>query len=47
MKVDHYKRLMALQMSRRRMMQGAGAAGALAAAGGAVPGFGAQPAAAQ
>ncbi len=40
MKVDHYRRLMAMQMSRRRMMQGAASVGALAAASGVLPGFG-------
>ena len=44
MKVDHYRRLMAMQMSRRRMMQGAASLGALAAAGG---GLGAGPASAE
>ena len=39
MKVDHYRRLMAMQMNRRRMMQGAASLGAISAAG-AVPGFG-------
>ena len=39
MKVDHYRRLMAMQMNRRRMLQGAASVGAVAAAG-ALPGFG-------
>ncbi|MEL6206245.1 MAG: extracellular solute-binding protein [Pseudomonadota bacterium] len=44
MKVDHYRRLMAMQMNRRRMLQGAASLGALSAASGAIPGFGARPA---
>ena len=38
MKVDHYRRLMAMQMNRRRMLQGAASVGAVAATG-ALPGF--------
>lgn len=47
MRVDDYKRLVARQMSRRGVLRGAGAMGALAAAGGLAPGLAPRPAFAQ
>lgn len=44
MKVDHYRRLMAMQASRRRMLRGAAGAAAVAAASGALPGLAARAA---